>query len=63
MTRTIATAAMPLAMSPSSVATAGSLPSVRRTLVAPMFPLPAARMSMPPASRATMYPIGIAPIR
>src|SRR5678816_1938565 len=39
-------------MSPTSVSTAGPTPSVRSTLVAPMVPLPARRMSVLPAARA-----------
>ena len=50
-------------MSPTSVSTAGPVPSVRRTLVAPMVPLPARRISVAPAARATRNPIGIDPIR
>src|SRR5262249_12347826 len=61
--RAAPTAAAPLATSPSSVTTAGSLPRGRRTLVAPMFPLPADRMSMPPKRRETMYTMGTAPSR
>src|SRR5215472_2468971 len=50
-------------MSASSVIVAGSFPRVRSTLVAPMVPLPARRMSTPPKARATRNPTGTAPIR
>src|SRR5262249_30176232 len=50
-------------MSATSVRTAGTLPSVRSTLVAPMVPLPARRMSKLPKARATRNPMGMAPIR
>src|SRR5262249_2001157 len=61
--RAALTATNPLPASPASVRAAASLPSVLSTLVAPMFPLPARRMSRPPDARATRNPTGMAPIR
>ena len=54
---------VPLSLVAISVTTAGSRPSVRSTLVAPMLPLPWRWMSVTPKARATSHPIGTAPIR
>jgi hypothetical protein len=42
---------------------AGAGPMVRRTLVAPMVPLPWPRISTPPAMRLIRKPTGMEPIR
>jgi hypothetical protein len=39
------------------------VPRTRATLVAPMFPDPIVRMSLPVFSLTTMYPAGIAPTK
>ena len=56
------TAATPFRGSISMTASAGHGPTERRTLVAPMFPEPAVRMSMP-RMRATISPVGMAPTK
>src|SRR5947209_3611037 len=53
----------PLAASSASTASPCFQPSVRRTFVAPMLPLPCWRMSRIPAERATSRPLGIDPTR
>ena len=55
-------AATPFAASSAKTNAPGRLPSTRSTFVAPMFPLPAWRMSMPCAS-PTSHPNGIDPSR
>ena len=54
-------AAAPLAMSSSATAIPNLNPSVRQTLVAPGFPLPSVRMSMPRSKRGSQYPHGMLP--
>ena len=54
------TGANPFSMSPAIVITAGHVPTVRRTLAIPMFPLPARRTSTPQA-RPTRKPVGTEP--
>src|SRR5947208_8138814 len=53
----------PLAISSSSVTKPAARPVVRRTLVAPMLPLPEVRTSGPVVHLTTRYPKGIPPTR
>ncbi len=57
------TAAIPFAVSNTSVRTPASGPTTRATLVAPMFPLPDLRTSPPPNSFVRSSPKGIEPRR
>ena len=53
----------PLRASSSSVTSAAVRPAARATLVAPMFPDPTVRTSLPEAMRATSRPNGAEPAR
>src|SRR5437879_8125678 len=53
----------PLTISSSSVTRPAARPVVRKTLVAPMLPLPEARTSAPVVHLTTRYPKGIPPIK
>src|SRR6185295_17587244 len=57
------TAQKPLTISSRRVMIAAARPVVRRTLVAPMLPLPDARTSAPVFHLTTRNPNGIAPMR
>src|SRR6267154_5709757 len=55
------TGAAPLAISNSSVSSAGNGPATRATFVAPMLPLPDLRTSPPPNNRVNSTPNGMDP--
>src|SRR3989442_2143 len=57
------TASAPFPMSPISVTIPAALPATLRTLVNPMFRLPASRGSIPPTARPAKMSTGMAPRR